>query len=85
MKPGDVVMTTSIEVRTEVVKPGMRANFKSNKGTAMVFLACGSVAQGENPIQQVRRVLEAIGWTQEPACIGKDSGIANAFSTGATP
>lgn len=79
MKLGDVVMTTSIEVRSAVVKPGMRVTFKSKPNTAMVFIACGGVGAGENPHRQAERVLERLGWTSPALVDGKDDGIARAF------
>jgi hypothetical protein len=79
MKPGEVVMTTSIEVRTAIAKPSMRANFKSNPGTAMVFIACGSVKEGDSPTRQAERVLEAKGWVSPSMVEGRDDGIEQAF------
>jgi hypothetical protein len=81
MRPGDVVMTRSIEVRSGgIVKPTMKATFKSNPGKAMVFISCGSVAEGEIPARQAELVMEAMGWTPPPMVDGLDAGIAAAIA-----
>lgn len=78
MRVGDVVMATSIQVRTDVVKPSMRASFKSNPKTAMVFIACGSVGPDGDKTLQARQVLEYLGWTASPEREGEDLGISRA-------
>ncbi len=77
MNIGDVIMTTSIEVRSAIVKPRIRATFKSKQNSAMVFIACGSVEVGDNEVEQARRVLEYMGWASLP----KDIGRVNAAGT----
>lgn len=83
MKLADVVLTTSIQVRSAPVKPGMRATFKSSPGHAMVFIACGSVDASGDQHDQARRVLEYMGWQQLPAAEGQDGGIEAAVKGGA--
>jgi hypothetical protein len=81
MKTSDIVLTTNVKLRNRVVKPTMQATFKSNPGTALCFLYCGSVTPEEDPVLRAKRVLEWMGWVLPPA-EGDDEGIAAAMTTG---
>jgi len=76
---GQVVMTTKFDLRSAVNKPTVRATFKSKPDTAMVFIFCGGVRPGEDPVAHVERVLEAKGWTPPAEQEGHDEGIERAF------
>ena len=80
MKTSDVVMTTSIELRNQVVKPTMRATMKSKPGTAMAFLYLGGVTPDEDPILRCKNVMEWMGWVLPPEDEGQDAGIEATFS-----
>lgn len=79
MKTTDVVLTTSVELRNQVIKPTMRATMKSKPGTAMCFLYCGGVTPDEYPIMRVKNVMEYMGWILPPANEGEDFGIESAI------
>jgi hypothetical protein len=63
MKIGDLVMTTAIEVRSDLApRPRMRASFKANKGSAFVFLNFGTVQSSDEIDDRVLKVMSALGW-----------------------
>jgi hypothetical protein len=62
MKLGDAVLTKSIEARTSFDPRAMRATFKSNPGSMMLFLALGSL-KADTPAETiVDDRLKLLGW-----------------------
>jgi hypothetical protein len=63
MEIGDLIMTNKIEVRTDPgPRPAMRATFKSNPGTAFVFLNFGTVQSNADVDERVKQVMAHLGW-----------------------
>ena len=64
MKIGEVVLTRSIEVRSDATpRPDVRATIKARPGYALCLLNLGAVTPETNVGEHAKQVLKDLGWS----------------------
>lgn len=60
MRVGDVVLTTSLKIRDQPVKPTLELGYKAPKGEGFVVMILGTT-DGKTPFD-AEKALNALGW-----------------------